>query len=331
MALSSPFDTLLIPLEQGLLTEDSRILFMGARYHDDLPNADMWQVFKPFVDELSSHKIASSPELLEQKYAYVFCLAPKQIDEAKYWIAQGIQHLQDGGMFIISAANDANGTRLAGWLKEAGLQDLNSESKNKARVVWGVKAGAAPDDWLKRGEMRQHDFGHGYKFFTQPGLFSWDRLDKASTLLIENLKDLKGDVADFGAGYGYLTYAALEKFPKIKSVTMIEADRRALDCAIKNLEGKDAVPHWHDAMKALPPAKIFDHIIMNPPFHTGKKTDTDLGQGFIKTAQANLKKGGTLTLVANAHLPYEEVLKKSFSSVVQVAVKDGFKVIKAVK
>lgn len=304
---------------------------MGARYHSELPDADLWQVFKPFVDELSASKNALSPELPDGQYDAVFCLVPKQVDEAKYWIAQGIDRLASGGALILAAANDANGTRLAGWMKEAGIENINSESKNKARVVWGIKTGTAPSAWIKGGEPRLHDFGHGYKFYTQPGLFSWDRLDKASSLLIECLKDLKGDVADFGAGYGYLSYAAFQKFPAIKSITMIEADKRALDCAVKNLEGKNAIPHWHDAMKALPPAKIFDHIIMNPPFHTGKKTDVDLGQSFIRTASQNLRKGGSLTLVANTHLPYEDILKTAFSSVVTVIVKDGFKVIKGIK
>jgi 16S rRNA (guanine1207-N2)-methyltransferase len=331
MALSSPFDTLLIPFQHGLLKPDTRMLIIGARYHEDLPVADLWQIFKPFVDELSPRKDSLISEISEEQYDAVFCLVPKQVEEAKYWIAQGLNALHDGGMIFIAAANDANGNRLAGWMKEAGIENINSESKNKAKVVWGIKNAPAPKSWINGGAQRLHDFGHGYKFYTQPGLFSWDRLDKASTLLIDHVKDLKGDVADFGAGYGYLTYAALKKFPAIKSITMIEADKRALDCASKNLEGKNAVPYWHDAMKALPPAKMFDHIIMNPPFHTGKKTDSDLGQGFIKTAVTNLKKGGSLTLVANTHLPYEEILKTTCTSVVTVIVKDGFKVIKAIK
>ena len=44
-----------------------------------------------------------------------------------------------------------------------------------------------------------------------------------------------------------------------------------------------------------------------------------------------LKPGGRLWLVANRHLPYEQVLNASFGDVRAVAERDGFKVIAAVK
>ncbi len=178
--------------------------------------------------------------------------------------------------------------------------------------------------------------GDGLEFHTRPGLFSWDRIDPASRLLAENFPPaLGGRVADFGAGIGYLSYRALEGFPKIRSLTMVEADARALALAEKNIAPvrgeREVITLWHDATKALPPMLAFDHILMNPPFHTGKKTDISLGLSFISTAAAHLKKGGVLSMVANVHLPYEAPLEKMFKTSKTVVQKNGFKIFRAVK
>ena len=73
-------------------------------------------------------------------------------------------------------------------------------------------------------------------------------------------------------------------------------------------------------------------IVSNPPFHTQGRADRpDIGRRFIAVAAEALKPGGRLWLVANRHLPYEEVLNASFGSVRTVAQQDGFKIIEAVK
>ena len=73
-------------------------------------------------------------------------------------------------------------------------------------------------------------------------------------------------------------------------------------------------------------------IITNPPFHTQNRVDRpDIGRRFIAVASASLNPGGSLWMVANRHLPYEEVLADHFARVRKVAEKDGFKIIEAVK
>lgn len=333
MAQSSPLDTIFLPFSDGHITWPDRSLFVGAQYHPalrDVPGLSAWQIFKPFADNLSAHGIASTPAWPGQKFPMAFCLVPKQVDEAKFWIAQSLDHLDKDGVLILCAANDAGGSRLKSWMEEAGLQNIQTESKNKARVVWGVR----PDhlspvlaQWQQQGGVSNHDFGPMI-LQTQPGIFSWDRIDTASQLLIENIPPIKGVVGDFGCGYGYLSYQVLQKNPAIQSITLVEADARALVCAEKNTGGTVSVNAlWHDATKPLPGNPIFDVILMNPPFHTGKKTDTGLGQDFIRNASAHLKKNGYLYMVANTYLPYEETLQKSFSKVDSIVQKNGFKIL----
>jgi 16S rRNA (guanine1207-N2)-methyltransferase len=330
--MDSALQTLFLPLENGDVSMAGRTLFLYAQAHPALSKTvNVWQPFKPRARDADYKDMPPGP------YDLVLILIPKQVDEAKYALALALERLAPNGILLAAAANDANGARLEGWFEEAGLAP-QSMSKNKARAVWAQRSANVkiPQGWIENGASRVADIGDGLLFHTQPGLFSWDRVDPASRLFAAHFPPaLSGRVADFGCGTGYLSYRALEHFPKISELTLIEADARALSCASQNLEkirnGKPVLPLWHDATQALPDAPAFDHILMNPPFHAGKKTDIDVARGFITTAHAHLKKNGALSLVANVHLPYESVLQELFKSFKQVAVENGFKILRAIK
>ena len=76
----------------------------------------------------------------------------------------------------------------------------------------------------------------------------------------------------------------------------------------------------------------YDFIVTNPPFHTPSRADRpDIGQRFIAVAAQALRPGGRMWLVANRHLPYEQILNESFGQVRVAAERDGFKLIQATK
>jgi 16S rRNA (guanine1207-N2)-methyltransferase len=166
-------------------------------------------------------------------------------------------------------------------------------------------------------------------------VFAWDRIDAASALLAEHLPgDLRGQVADLGAGWGYLAMQVLAHCPGVTALDLYEADARALELARVNLQAQATrVPlgfHWHDVASGLP--RRYEAIVSNPPFHAlGGDPRPDLGRAFIAAAAAALQPGGRLWLVANRHLPYEAVLDASFGEVRTVAQRDGFKVIEALR
>jgi 16S rRNA (guanine1207-N2)-methyltransferase len=74
-----------------------------------------------------------------------------------------------------------------------------------------------------------------------------------------------------------------------------------------------------------------DFVVTNPPFHETGGEDKSLGQAFIKTAAASLRKGGDLWLVANRHLPYEAILNEHFAKVRLAGETNGYKVYEARK
>ena len=92
------------------------------------------------------------------------------------------------------------------------------------------------DEAIAEGAPR---FSEELGVWTQPGVFSWDRLDPGSALLLQHLPGFTGRGADLGCGLGYLTRHVLTS-PHIINVTMIDIDRRAIELAAKNVEVETA-------------------------------------------------------------------------------------------
>ena len=74
---------------------------------------------------------------------------------------------------------------------------------------------------------------------------------------------------------------------------------------------------------------LFDTVVMNPPFHVGRRGEPALGQAFIATAAAILGNAGHLWMVANRHLPYEIALNSLFVKVEEPFGTSKFKVLHA--
>jgi 16S rRNA (guanine1207-N2)-methyltransferase len=162
--------------------------------------------------------------------------------------------------------------------------------------------------------------------WTQPGIFSWDRLDPGTALLMACLPALAGQGADFGCGVGLLSQLVLRS-PAVSALSLIDIDRRAVDCAGRNVDDPRARFEWADVRTT--DRSGLDFVVMNPPFHDGGREDRALGQAFVAQASRSLKPGGCCWLVANRHLPYEAPLAEHFSSVRLVRETGAFKVYEA--
>lgn len=192
-------------------------------------------------------------------------------------------------------------------------------TKGHGRLFWF--AASAPIDWPT-------DVVSPEGFKTVPGVFSEAKIDAGSALLRPHVTALKGRVADLGAGWGYLSRAILQS-DAVTAVDMVEADKAALDCAAVNVPDSRAQAHWADALTFA--GGPYDAVVSNPPFHTARDGDPDLGRGFIATASRLLTPRGVFLMVANRHLPYESTLEAKFGRVEELDGSGGFKMFRATK
>ena len=322
-------ETLMLAFEgEDGIAIPGRALFIGASPHPafkDWPGLLGWQPFKPQASAWESAGYSRGEDVPDERWPLVMILPGKSKDETLAWFAIARDHLESGGRIVAAMPNTAGAGRFEKELARA-AGNISSIQKHKCRAFHSTLDDSDTsvfDEWRALGEPRVIS-----GFTVQAGIFSSDHIDPGSQLLADHLPaHLHGNVADLGAGWGFLSDALLKRCPRIESLDLFEADSRALACARRNLAHhlpqsvQPSSPtcyaqdeprihfHWHDVTIGLP--GTYDAIVMNPPFHTAQATDVDLGRAFLRVASTSLRRGGKLLLVANRQLPYEAALEAS--------------------
>jgi 16S rRNA (guanine1207-N2)-methyltransferase len=256
-------------------------------------------------------------------------LAPPGVAERRYVLALALKALKPGGELVAMAPKDKGGSRLKKELEAFGCA-VDETARRHHRICAATKGEGLTglDAAITEGAPR---LVPSLRLWSQPGVFSWDRVDPGTAALLEALKHhLSGKGADIGCGVGVLAKAVLAS-QAVEQLLLIDIDRRAVACARRNLDDPRAAFAWADATLpgALPEG--LDFVVMNPPFHEAGWENKHLGQRFIEAAHRALKKGGTLWIVANLHLPYEAVLEPLFARAERRDSGGGYKVFEAKK
>lgn len=251
-------------------------------------------------------------------YALALVIVPRSKEAARARIAAAAA-LAEGPVVVDGQKTDGVEPLLRAVRARAPVSDAVSKAHGKLFVI---EDGDFPD-WAARPIPVDG-------FVTRPGVFSAGKIDPGSARLAEALpRDLKGRVADLGAGWGYISRAILES-PGVTELHLVEADATALACARENVTDPRARFHWADATTHQGDAP-FDAVVTNPPFHEGRRGVPDLGRAFIRSAARLLSRQGTLWLVANRHLPYEAALAEAFSEVHEIGGDTRFKLFRAAR
>lgn len=250
------------------------------------------------------------------KVPTVLVVVPRSKTHAKAMLLQAMAEATD---LVIADGQKTDGVDSLFKACKPWADIAGNVTKAHGRLFWFVPKDAP--DWDVSGQIVDG-------FVTAPGGFSEGKVDHGSRLLVDCLPPLKGDVADLGAGWGYLSRAILQS-PDVTHLDMVEAEQLSLDCLRRNIDDPRATAHWADAMRYE--GGPYDTVVMNPPFHTGRKGAPDLGQAFIATAARIVKPRGQVILVANRHLPYETALRQRFAQVEEIGGDGGFKIIRATR
>ncbi len=256
----------------------------------------------------------------------ILMLAPAGAVERRYALALALRAMRGRARLVAMAPKDKGGARIAAELTALGCAVEETARRHHRICVAGAPGNAdAIAAAIEAGAPR---FVESLGLWSQPGVFSWDRLDPGSAMLLEHLPELKGSGADFGCGLGVLSKRVLAS-PAVSRLLLIDIDRRAIETARRNVVDSRAEFVWGD-VRENQSAKL-DFIVSNPPFHDAGAENRTLGQAFILRAAASLRTGGALWMVANRHMPYEATLKPAFARLEVVADASGYKIFRAQK
>lgn len=323
-AAPRPKSTIWIP-QPEFCSSTKNVLRLLSEHH-----VDVWHTFRPTVQSFQLAGQSTQPTQSAGPYDLAICVPTRQRIESLAHIAHAWLNLKPEGRLLFACSNEQGARGYLSYLKEV-FPELEAESKSKCRYALLTPSHIQYPDilqsWIQAALPQTIP---GSELVGMPGIFGWNKIDRGSELLMDVVPPLAGTGADIGSGYGYLSYTVLNRSPEVVNVHLIEAEARALDCARINLAAftKKCQFHWQDVTKEPIPQQL-DWVVMNPPFHEGQTTNSQLGQFFIDVAARSLRPGGDLYLVANKFLAYEDILDRHFKSKNRLVEKDGFKVIHA--
>ena len=138
---------------------------------------------------------------------------------------------------------------------------------------------------------------------------------------------MKGKVLDIGCGAGVMASVMSKLSPKVKltlsdvNAAAVESSRATL--AANGIEGSDRQQrllrhHWP-----------FRHDHLQPAVPRRLQTSLTAAETLIRGAVKHLPIGGQLRIVANAFLPYPDILDATFGSHEVLAQNGRFKVYRA--
>jgi 16S rRNA (guanine1207-N2)-methyltransferase len=303
------------------------------------------QPFRPLYLDLKRAQMQVEPDLsapgLRPEKGFEACLivADKFRAVNEEMLARAQRITRKGGMIFVAGAKN---TGIASLRKRmVKIHDgVESFSKHHSMVFWFANnLEPHPVSDFDTLQMINADNRAYRTYRTVSGLFSANKIDPGSAMLARHFDEkIGGKVADLGAGWGYLSAQLLANCEKLTGLDLYEAHWHGVEACKDNLRAVQGhLPDrvevkllWFDVVDEAIGAK-YDWVIMNPPFHAGRRTDLELGRGFVRSAASILKPGGQMVMVANRHLAYERILNREFSSFRTLEEAEGFKVIAARK
>ena len=209
-------------------------------------------------------------------------------------LEQSLQILQTHGQFIALSEYEDDQLLPKALKKVFGKYSSTPASRDGA-AFWSVKE---KDKRRRRHEMTFHARVHqgpSHAFVSQPGVFSYGRLDDGARALLEVAKIEAGNsILDLGCGVGTNGILAADRAGLNAPITFVDSNVRAIALAEQNARDNGLVHFTSIASStlSLPPAS-FDVILANPPYYAA----STIAKMFIELSRPLLKKGGRFYLV----------------------------------
>ncbi|MGM0385214.1 MAG: class I SAM-dependent methyltransferase [Actinomycetota bacterium] len=190
---------------------------------------------------------------------------------------------------------------------------------------------AEPTSPAERREITVTLAGHPVRVETAPGVFSSERLDPGTAVLLDHAAPPppSGDFLDLGCGWGPLSLELALSSPGAR-VFAVDVNVRALDLTRRNAERLGltnvVVATPEEATSLLGEARI-DLIWSNPPIRVGKEVLHEM----LRTWLGHLAPAGRAELVVARNLGADSLQRwiSEFMPCERVASSRGFRVLVA--
>jgi 23S rRNA (guanine1835-N2)-methyltransferase len=271
---------------------------------------------------LPSPAIVPSHETPPADAALVVLRVPKQLAFFEYQLATLAATLAPGTPLLVAGMDKHLSPHTAALIERYVGPTQRHPGRRKARLFSALTAG--PREAVP-GWSRYLCQPLGAELRALPNVFSRDRLDPGSALLLSRLGALEPAprVIDLACGSGVLGLSALES-GLAREVVFCDESAMALASARHNLArlrpGDLAACDFlqGDGLRDYRGAAA-DLVLCNPPFHLQHVVDDFAGRRLLAQAARHLRPEGRLCLVANRHLRYRAALERNFRRVKQLA------------
>ncbi|RAR62214.1 16S rRNA m(2)G 1207 methyltransferase [Onishia taeanensis] len=266
---------------------------------------------------------------------------PKSHALGEWWLLRLCQALPAGTPLQVVGENNGGVKRALKVLASLGLGCRKRDSARRCTLFEThlEPVGLDPDLAWTRFEAE------GLTLASHPGVFGHGKLDDGTRLLLDTLPEVlpaidaaakcqsegeaEDSVLDVGCGDGILAAWLARRGAVVTAVDVnafaVEATRRTL--AANQLPGEALESDVYSRLEG----RCFDLIVSNPPFHQERAIDYGPAARLIREAPAHLAAGGRLVLVANAFLPYPDLLEAAFGNFQILADDRRFRVYLAKK
>jgi 16S rRNA (guanine1207-N2)-methyltransferase len=170
--------------------------------------------------------------------------------------------------------------------------------------------------------------GRAFEFFTASGVFSKERIDLGTRLLVESMiLPKKGYALDIGCGYGTVGIVAAAIQPKLE-VYLVDVNKRAVWLARQNIEknrlynAEARQGFLYDPVKDLK----FDCVLSNPPVSAGMQTVSAI----ILEATEHMTGKSTFQMVVKSKVAGKRLrgfFENAFGKVEVLARESGYRVL----
>jgi len=301
-----------------------------AEFRQQRPDIN-WTAFTPFFDTFETLKnknqdncqVEFGPWLeSETTFDAVVIYYPKTKLRFEYYLSFASKLLASDGMFYVVGEKKGGVKSCDKALKPFSIKPYKLDAARHCMLfaaAFNDKACSKNmENWFSSTSIEVDVAGETISLDLQalPGVFSANRIDEGTELLLASMTQVQGQGLDFGCGCGVISAALAKRF----DVSMHGVDVDALSVASSNqtfkINNVSAKALCSNGLSEILSRQLnYDFVATNPPFHTGIKTDYGITETLIKQLPRILKRSFQVWMVANHFLPYPEIFKRHLKPV----------------